>query len=394
MATKIDTVSARDKLKARREPHWHRVAKGAYLGYRKMSAGPGGSWVARMLDEATGGQKYHALGDFSDKPDNSRFDLAQAAARDWFAHMGRGGSNTSITVRKACGEYVEHLRNAKRKEGAATDADGRFKRWIYCNVKLSGTPVEKLTMTQVSTWRATLAKTQAIHPDKTKQTNRERTSSALNRDMATFRAALNLALENGHCTTDQPWKTKLKTIKGATGRRDVYLDLGQRRALIAAAAPAFGAFLRGLSMLPLRPGALAALTVGNFNRGLGVLTVGKDKSGKDRQIGVKGPTAAFFVEQCKDKLPGAPIFAQATGRPWHKDAWKDPFKAAAVIAELPPNATAYTLRHSTITDLISVHRTDLLTVAQLSGTSLEMIDKHYGHLLKEHGADALALLAL
>ena len=394
MATKIDTVSARDKLQPRREPYWHRLAKGAYLGYRKMSPGPGGSWVARVLDETTGGQKYRALGDFSGKPDNERFDLAQTAARQWFVHLIRGGTNEVITVGKACQEYVEHLRTAKRKDGAATDADGRFKRWIYSNAKLSGTAVEKLTIAQVNAWRATLAKTQAIHQDKTKQTNRERTSSALNRDMATFRAALNLALENGHCTSDQPWKTKLKTIKGATGRRDVYLDLGQRRALIAAAAPALAAFLRGLAMLPLRPGALAALTVGNFNRGLGVLTVGRDKSGKDRQIGVKGPTAAFFVEQCKNKLPSAPIFAQATGRPWNKDAWKDPFKVAAVVAKLPPDATAYTLRHSTITDLIAVHRTDLLTVAQLSGTGLEMIDKHYGHLLKEHGADALAKLAL
>lgn len=64
MAVKIDSVSARDKLKVRREPYWHRVAKGSYLGYRKMVTGPGGSWVARMLDEGTK-QSYHSLGDFS-----------------------------------------------------------------------------------------------------------------------------------------------------------------------------------------------------------------------------------------------------------------------------------------------------------------------------------------
>ena len=57
-------------------------------------------------------------------------------------------------------------------------------------------------------------------------------------------------------------------------------------------------------------------------------------------------------------------------------------------------ATAYALRHSTITDLIALHRLDTLTVAQLSGTSLAMIEKHYGHLLRDHAAKALASLTL
>ncbi|MFT4269268.1 MAG: hypothetical protein QM586_18955 [Xenophilus sp.] len=32
MASKIDTVIARGRLKPRREPYWHRVSKGHYLG--------------------------------------------------------------------------------------------------------------------------------------------------------------------------------------------------------------------------------------------------------------------------------------------------------------------------------------------------------------------------
>ena len=37
---------------------------------------------------------------------------------------------------------------------------------------------------------------------------------------------------------------------------------------------------------------------------------------------------------------------------------------------------------------------DLLTVAQLSGTSVAMIEKHYGHLRSEVATEALARLAL
>ena len=65
-----------------------------------------------------------------------------------------------------------------------------------------------------------------------------------------------------------------------------------------------------------------------------------------------------------------------------------------IAAELPIAATAYALRHSTITDLIALHRLDTMTVSQLSGTSISMIEKHYGHLLHGHAANALASLAL
>ena len=76
-----------------------------------------------------------------------------------------------------------------------------------------------------------------------------------------------------------------------------------------------------------------------------------------------------------------------------KDAWKWPVKAAAVAAELPPGATAYTIRHSVISDLVH-DGLDLLTVAQISGTSVAMIERHYGHLRSDVAASALARLAL
>jgi integrase len=55
--------------------------------------------------------------------------------------------------------------------------------------------------------------------------------------------------------------------------------------------------------------------------------------------------------------------------------------------------TAYTLRHSTITDLVS-SGLPLLTIAQISGTSAEMIERHYGHLIRDAATEALAGLAL
>ena len=150
---------------------------------------------------------------------------------------------------------------------------------------------------------------------------------------------------------------------------------------------------RGLALLPLRPGALAALLAGHYDRRLKVLKIGTDKNGKDRKIKLPDVTAELFDEASKDKLFTAPLLSRADGKAWNKDAWKWPVKAAAEAAELPPGTTAYTMRHSVISDLVH-DGLDLLTVAQISGTSVAMIERHYGHLRSDVAAGALARLAL
>ena len=56
------------------------------------------------------------------------------------------------------------------------------------------------------------------------------------------------------------------------------------------------------------------------------------------------------------------LLARADGKAWNKDAWKGPVKEAVVAAKLPEGTTAYTLRHSVISDLVH-DGLDLLTVA-------------------------------
>jgi site-specific recombinase XerD len=96
---------------------------------------------------------------------------------------------------------------------------------------------------------------------------------------------------------------------------------------------------------------------------------------------------------CKDRPQDAPIFTRADGLQWNKDAWKDPIKEAVRAAGLPASATAYTLRHSVITDLV-LSGVELLTIANLAGTSAKMIEKHYWHLRQKAATEALATLDL
>ncbi len=390
MAVRIDTVASRDKLKPRRESYWQRVRKGCFIGYRKMTASGHGTWMARARDEDDGTkQLFKPLGEFADLPDHLRFDAAAKAALAWFDHLGRGGTAVASTVADACSRYVRHLA-ATKTERAAKDAEARFKNYVLNNTKLAATELPKLTPAQLEAWRKSL---RDLPTRSGGNRGKQRSDSTLNRDMTCFRAALNLAYLDGLLTTDYAWRSKLRPIKNADQRRELYLDRAQRLKFIEKSPVDLAVFLRGLCQLPLRPGALAKLKTGDFDKRLKVLKIGQDKSGKDRRIKLPEVTAELFEAAAKGKLPTAPLLSRADGKAWNKDAWKWPVKEAVKEAGLPDGTTAYTLRHSVISDLVH-DGLDLLTVAQISGTSVAMIERHYGHLRSDVAAGALARLAL
>lgn len=208
-----------------------------------------------------------------------------------------------------------------------------------------------------------------------------------------MRAALNKILAPGAPGTEAAWQEALRSIRNANRQRTLYLDRDQRRALLANVSAVAEPFVRTLCLLPLRPGAVASLTVGDFDERTSELTIGRDKSGKSRRILVPRAVAALFAAQSKDKLRAAPLLTQANGKAWDRNTWKKPIAEAADRASLPVGATAYTLRHSTITDLVN-GGLQLLAIAQISDTSIEMIERHYGHLDRHASAEALAGLTL
>ncbi|HOB65815.1 tyrosine-type recombinase/integrase [Ottowia sp.] len=394
----INTVAGRDKLKPRREPYWHKVSTGCFLGFRKQSQSTAGTWVARWRDD-TGKQQYRALGAFDDLPPNARFDAAMRSANQWLTHVAGGGRAKEVTVRSACERYVAHLR-AEKTADAADDADKRFQRHVYTQ-PIAAIAMDKLRPIHVDTWRKRLqdgpklvaGRKPANQSASPKDPNAKRSAATLNRDMTCLRAALNLAYRDQIVLSDAAWSVKLLPIKKVGGRRTLYLDRDQRQSLIDHMDADLAQFARAMSNVPLRPGALAALTVGRYDKRLRALHVGSDKAGADRSIVLPATTAAQFEQAAASKLPGALLFTRGDGAGWDKDKWKWPVKAAAAAAELPAETTLYTLRHSVITDLV-VAGVDLFTVAKLAGTSVRMIEEHYGHLRSDVTAFALEKVAL
>lgn len=401
MATTLTTVSARTALRPRRNPYWQKLTTGCFVGFRKMTASSSGVWWARYIESGTNKMSHRSLGSFEELPANKRFDAAKAEAEAWFIHIGKGGMSTPKTIRDVCDHYVENIAE-HRGQAAAIDARKRFDGYVLNIDSFAALELNKLTPAIVQAWRQRLAKMPLTHgvrgrtraetiADQNKPA-KLRTPSTLNRDITPFRAALNLAFRDGWVTSDFAWKSKLAPIVSADKQRDLYLDRDQRRRLIEHSGSDIAAFLRGLAALPLRPGALAALCVEDFDARINQLRIEQDKTGL-RKITLPASTADFFRAQCAGKTPKAPLLARADGSAWNKDSWKGPIKHAVNAANLPNGATAYTLRHSVITDLVH-GGLDLLTVAQLAGTSVRMIEKHYGHLRSEVALPALAALEL
>ena len=207
MAHRIDTVSAREKLKPRHGPYWTKLRTNYSLGFRKTIATSVGSWLARFRD-AKGIYQLHSLGALDQYPAHRRHDEAVKLALEWLEHRDGGGAATAITVAEACTRYVKKLRSEGR-EDTARDAEGRFRRWVHPQTKLARTPLLKLTPGVLSDWRTQLAGTLATPQDKTKEPTQKRSAATLNRDMAALKAALNLALEDGYATSSTAWDVKL-----------------------------------------------------------------------------------------------------------------------------------------------------------------------------------------
>lgn len=394
MASSIKNVTDRAKLKPRREPYWEVVRKGCALGFRKITASTEGTWLARWRDPSTLKQQYHSLGSFDELPPSERRDAALKAAEAWLRHVGAGGRLDVMTVEGACRAYVDHVRGEKG-DAPADEADGRFRRWVYSDAKLAGVDVTKLQPQHLLAWRKrVMAAPLMLQREVTDEDEpKARSKATVNRELTALRAALNHARTLGAVMTDGAWREALRCYKNADGRRTVYLDREQRKRWLEHAPADVGLLLRALSLVPLRPGALAGLNVADFDKRLGTLRVGQDKAGADRTVALPPATAKFFGDRAAGALPTAPLLRRADGKRWDKDAWKGPVKESAIAAGLPAASTAYTLRHSVITDLV-VNGLDLLTIAQISGTSVAMIERHYGHLRAEHARQALATLAM
>lgn len=321
---------------------------------------------------------------------------ARAAALAALSEASQHGAPLAVTrpkadttVADACRDYVATLKKDGR-DTAAADADRRFERCLYAD-KLGKVRLTDLHQDHIEAWRDRVERgdlpalpVKRGRPPVAKPLAK----SSVNRMRTVLVAALNHAVARRKASPDVAFEwNSVKPLKDASQRRGLYLERAQRRALLDAAVGPVRDLIECVALTGCRPGDPAICLRSDYDgRTASVRFRSKDH---DRKIPLSPAAGAMFDRLAKGKLPKAHLFTQDGGKAWTADAWSDPVREAAARAGLPAGVTLYTLRHCWITDAI-VGGMDLLTVAKLAGTSLAMIEKHYGHLVQGAARDKLA----
>ncbi|MFP3531106.1 tyrosine-type recombinase/integrase [Burkholderia sp. SIMBA_043] len=394
----IRSKTARAKLKHQNEPYWESIRRGLNLGYRTSLTGVG-TWVGRLYRD----KKYH----FHTIENRSLdFEAARKLVEQWAdAYVLTGGDAaemsmlvtpggslvtparqtgakaTDMTVTQVCESYLCWL-ESKGKEKAASDAEGRFKRLVY-NLPIGNTIYRELTTHDVQRW----LNAQRLKGPKYRQKGRtkdeeERTAKdSANRNLKSLKAALNYGKkEIAEFSEIIPVWSKVKMFEDVEARRDGYLTMEQRIAFLNSLPEDLYTFAKMLFMIGARPGELASANVSNYNRSAGTLLLPKGKTGP-RTLLLKKDAIKLLEEQVKDKRQDDPLFSTDEGNRWTAPEWGRKVRESRDAMDMD-EAVLYYARHTFITESlkqgIGIH-----DVAKYTGTSVEIIEKNYGHLTQE-----------
>ncbi len=367
----MDLSRKRDRqlLPDRREPHWQRLEKGAYLGYRKGSD----TWLARYRIR-DGKQQWEPLGE------GLEYDEAKRRAEAWIDQLSGAAVRTVKrgTVQAALEAYLANLIRHGRHE-AAHEAMWRFKATVWNPDKgwedpLAGLALESVTQDDFLEWRDRLV------PGRQPRT--------VNRYVRAVAAGLNKAHQDlGHVGNPAAWTlSRIADDVEDEGETAIFLDTVQRRGVIECASPDASCFLRGLDVTGARPKELAGAKVSDFDGEKIRLLHRKGKPPKLRRryAMLSNEGIEFFQQQTRGKRPDEPIFTEDGETTWRRHVWSREVRRAIArynakqgAQPIPPNASAYSFRHARISELLQVYGIDPLTVAAQTGTSLTVIEKAY-----------------
>jgi integrase len=155
----------------------------------------------------------------------------------------------------------------------------------------------------------------------------------------------------------------------------------------------FAVLLRLLEHTGARPGEIYNASADKWDQDLGAFvykaaaepeqedgfTHKTARKGKDRLVFVSDPELRAIIEFLCKKYPEGPILRNIVGEPW-KDAavhWR--FGELKKRFGLRAEVTPYSYRHTSITTML-VNGQPPALVAEVHGTSVQMIERHYGHL--------------
>jgi len=400
--SRLDTRGARQKLPVQREPHWVKIAKGCFVGYRKTT-GNEGSWIARFRDRL-GKQHHKAIGAADDVMDADNdtalsFEQAQARARDWFqttASLGTDGRKPgTYTVADCMADYLAYIR-MHRKSHHHLDTYAN----AYIIPRLGKLDTAELTTAIVRNWHEGIAqepprlrtrkgRMQAYRAEDPNQAEalRKRRLRA-NRHLVTLKAALSYAWRNGHIAHKDAWE-RVRLFGGVERQRTRFLSIDEAKSLLTHCGPDLRLLVQAALLTGARYGELCALDVRDFHLHAGTLLIRDSKSGKPRHVYLNEEGAAFFQALTEGRKFIDPLLTKTNGGRWGRDLHFRPFKEALKRAGIEAGFTFHELRH-TWASLTIMAGAPLMVVAQnLGHRDTRMVERHYGHLASSYVRDVI-----
>ena len=374
MASKnITTTAGRARLAPRPEPYYTKITKGRHIGYRKNANG--GTWLARFTDGSA--KMHYRLGTDSALPE---YDEALARARDWFNQVADDRHAIGPYTVKQC--VTDYIRDLQMRQGA--DAARRAEQVANKHIvpALGTAEAGRLRTHRLTLWRDNLvAKSDDLEKVR-------RSKDTANRVLTILKAALNRAFREGGVQSDAEWR-RLKPFPKVGRPRDVFLTKKQCKVLVAAFAPDFAKLVRSALLTGARYSELTERTVTDFDPRQGVLHVENGKTGQ-RDVVLNDDGIAHFKALAKDKLPGAHLHVRSDGDQWNRAHQsrrvRDAVKAANLKIKkpadrIPAGTVFYSLRH-THASLALLAGVNIQVLAENMGTSVLMVEKHYGKFLR------------
>jgi integrase len=396
---RLESASARDRLKRGRQPHWQALVEGkVHLGYQRKRGAADGRWVLRRY---VGNGKYRVepLGRADDAAhaDGRRvlsYDQAEAKARAMVGVPGESGKIARMTVRQAVEHYVEFKRAQGQPIG---DLISRTKAHVL--PELGNLVVAELTAERLRRWLATMAAAPAQKRPKAGkpqyraepedgEAKRRRQASA-NRVLTMLKAALNHAFDEGHIKNRDAWGRKLKPFHNVEVARVRYLSVAEAQRLMNACDPEFRPLVQAALQTGCRYSELARLEVQDFNADAGKVAIRRSKSGKARHVVLTDEGTEFFTRFCAGRGGHELMFRQADGGTWQKSAQARPMREAVTRARITPPISFHGLRHTWASHAV-MNGVPLLVVAKnLGHRDTRMVERHYGHLAPSFVTEAI-----
>lgn len=371
----IETITKRRKLKSRKEPYWQKIAVGKHIGFYRTDEN--GSWHARFL--INGKRHFHPLGGDIESEYEDMLKEAQA----WFEEMKKVEKPESArhTIKSVVEDYIEYLEVEKPNKDTAYRT--RLQLEKHLTPTLGNILLKDLTTTRFRKWRDSMVKglthKDVINePDELEQAEIiRRSKDSANRVLSMAKAAFNLAFNEGSVPSDVAWK-RVSSFQGVGANRELFLTTRQVNNLKKHTEGGLHNLIQAGILTGARAGELTALLVRDFDPKERTLFF-NGKTGK-RITYMTKEAVTFFKEQIKDKPENAYILTEDDGQPWKVDNYQRPLRAAVKASKLPPETVFYSLRHYHISKALKAG-IQAQVVAENCGTSVRMLEKHYGKFM-------------